>query len=365
MLKLNKKVVILISVAVAIAIVIGIVKSCSVDNPVDYEYDVIGVGPVEKTVSVSGKLELYEEKIIKAEIPGKISGVYADFNSKISKGKLLVRINAPEVEEAYQSYVDTYRITQMDLQTWEQKYKTTKRLYDEGLTSKSEFQTVKLNYNTKLANFRQVQNTFEERKKNLTNRSVYSDVSGVVVQKWAELDKKIAPGTPLFQIAPTMKKMKLIIHIDEADIGYIKTGQKVSFTVTAYPDKVFSGSIEQVRLSPVNKAGVVTYQSLVICDNPEELLRPGMTATAIVNVEKKESVLRVPNQALVVAPKEKPVKPGQKFIWLFDSSIKDPIPMKRVEVKIGLVGDFYTEIKFGEVKKDQKVLVGIHNKLLN
>lgn len=364
MFKLNKKTVFILIVIIISAASFALFRSCSNNSPVAYEYDKVDSGTVEKTVSVSGKLGLYDQVIVRSAISGEISGVYSDFNARVKKGQLLLKIDSPAVDEAFRTYADTYRIAQMELESFRQKYKVTQQLYKEKLASKTELENARLAYQQKLANFRNVKNIYQERKENVKNKNMYSPISGIVIQKWVEEPMPVRAGTKMFLIAPTLKKMKLIINIDEADIGTVKTGQNVTFTVTAYPDKIFTGVIEQVRLNPVNNGGVVTYESVVICDNPEELLRPGMTATATVNVSKKENVLRVPNQALIVAPKEKQIKPGQKFVWVFDSSINDVIPMKRVEVKIGLVGDYYTEIIYGPLKENDQILVGIHNKIL-
>jgi HlyD family secretion protein len=141
----------------------------------------------------------------------------------------------------------------------------------------------------------------------------------------------------------------------------------VNFSVSAYPDKVFSGTIMQVRMNPVLVAlgpssKIVTYESLVECDNSNVLLRPGMTVTALVNIAKKSGVIRVPNAAFMISPIPVDSSIGKKYVWKKESLSLKSIPMRRIEVKTGIIGDDYTEVTGSDLKEGDEILVGMHNK---
>ena len=168
----------------------------------------------------------------------------------------------------------------------------------------------------------------------------------------------IAVSTPLVLLAPNLSRMILTISIDESDIGYIKPNQQVVFSVSAFPDKKFSGTIYQVRINPVKAGGIVTYQALVLCDNSGLLLRPGMTATATVIVEEKKDTLMVLSQALIVSPEDVPnVNSTKKIVWKKTGAISGK-SYKGVEIQTGLQGDMYTEVISG-LKENDQVLVRI------
>jgi len=146
--------------------------------------------------------------------------------------------------------------------------------------------------------------------------------------------------------------MTLIISIDESDIGSIKNGQPVYFSVSAFPDKKFYGSISQVRINPVKTGGLVTYQALVVCSNDEAMLKPGMTVTATVIIDERKSVLAVSNQAFMVNPDGSAASGAEKFLWKRDGVLGSQ-SYKRIKVKTGLMGDMFTEITQGVSETDE------------
>ncbi|MBN1501475.1 MAG: efflux RND transporter periplasmic adaptor subunit [Spirochaetes bacterium] len=355
----SRKSVLFLAAAIAVIIIL-VIRGCNKESKISYEYGDVDRGAVEKTISVSGKLELYDSIIVKSEIPGEIIENNVVYNDKVSKGQLLLRIKSDAVDDAYNSYKSTYTVAKNDLDNYRQFLKIQKKLYDELLISKKEYDEVRLTYDRKYSTYEDVLEQYNNRAENVKKKNVYSPVSGIVIQSYIEEKSEVAGNTPLFLISTTLKKMKLTINIDEADIGFIKNGQKLTFTVSAYPDNVFSGEIKQVRMNPTAKQSVVTYEALVECENNDELLRPGMTVTATVDVNKKENVLRVQNQALLVSPVDKSIKPGEKFVWVYDKKSGKELPMREVPVVTGLYGDTYTEIVSGELSEKDKVLIGIH-----
>jgi HlyD family secretion protein len=177
---------------------------------------------------------------------------------------------------------------------------------------------------------------------------------------YREKNQPVGVNTPLFLLAEGLNKMVLTINIDESDIGYIKVGQQVIFTVSAFPEKRFTGKIQQVRINPVKSGSLVSYQSIVICDNDELLLKPGMTATATVVIDEKKDVIRVLNQAFMVTPDDEDISGSSKGkIWIKSGVVGKPY--KGIEVKTGLSGDLYTEIISG-LSGNEEVLIRIKGK---
>lgn len=361
----KKLLIILIIISIVVVLILG-VRGCSGKVNIVYDYDKVTIGSIKKTISVSGKLELYDRYIVKSKIKGVVNSYYVDFNDKVKKGKLLATIDSESTDNAIFSFTQTYKNVKLDLESSREYLKNKQNLYNENLISKKELDAAKISYKKALSNFKQSDLKYKNLLEKQKEKKVYSPVSGVVIQRWADLRKNVGNGTALFLISPTMTKMKLIINIDESDIGLVKAGQSVDFTVSAYPENTFTGIIKQVRMNPVQRGSIVTYESLVICDNKDELLRPGMTVTATVNIDKIDRALRVPNQAFVVSPIDKEIKAGKKYIWKKDKLSVSSIPMKQYEVEIGLVGDYFTEIKKvikGTLKEGDEILIGTHKRL--
>jgi HlyD family secretion protein len=366
---LSKKRVVYLSIFIGILMLFFWIRTCSGKVNIVYDYDSVSKGSVKKTISVSGKLGLYDEYTVRSVISGEIIHLEVDFNDKVKKGQLLAKLSSPSTDDAITSYLETYKGAKLDLESSREYLQSKRNLYNENLISKKDLETAQIRYKKSLSAFNLTKIKYGHLVEASRKKRVYSPISGMVMQRWADLRKSVTPGAPLFIIAPTLKKMKLVINIDESDIGIVKEGQTVDFYVSAYPEKTFGGAITQVRMNPIQRGSIVTYESLVICDNKDELLRPGMTATATVNIfetDRQNHVLRVPNQAFIVSPVDMEVKPGKKYIWIKTRVTLKKIPMKRYEVITGVIGDNYTEIKKvvnGKIKPGDKVLIGMHEAL--
>ena len=232
------------------------------------------------------------------------------------------------------------------------------------MITQKEMDAAERGYKRVQMNYSQAKTNYSVAVENQRNRWVYAPVSGIIVKRLIERNNPVAPATELFYIADNLKKMQLIINVDESDVGFVKNGQQVEFTVSAFPDKTFRGKIDQLRMTPVTKNGIVTYESLVVCDNSELLLRPGMTATAMLVVDSRKNVLRVQTQALSVAPIDIEAEEGKRYLWKKVRATAKDIPVKRYEVRIGLVGDNYAEvIASPDIQEGDKILISAHKKI--
>lgn len=360
MQKIKKKYFLILLIVIPVIIIAF--KYCSTNKAVVYEYAKVSSGEVSKTIAVQGKLDLYESFLVSSQVQGSVVGVYANFNDIVSKGEKLASIESSVTDQKVFSYAETHRKAKYELESQREFLESKRNLYSESLISKKELDLAQRSYNLALANYDYVKITYETILEEQRSKIVFSPTGGIVIQVWAELRKPVNRGTPLFLIAPTLKKMKLIIDVDESDVGKVSKGQQVEFSVSAYPDEKFYGTIEQVRMNPKNVNQIVTYESLVICDNSKDLLRPGMTASAVVKIDRRDSVLRVPNQAFSVNPEKSTPEPGVRYLWVKRSISTGSKPIKRVKVVTGVEGDFFTEVMSGSLKAGDEVLIGFYQK---
>ncbi len=356
---LNKKVLVLIALVIIAVVVASAYKSCSEEKGVSYRFAPVELGDVQRTVNVNGSLELFSVDLIRSEVEGQVSKIHKDYNEYVVAGDLLLEIFSESIVESYEQYVDTYRFARIDLQNSRDLFLTKKKLFEEELISSSEYENSRLSYQKEISSFKRVEKTYLEKKELLDSRMVRAVNAGLIIDCPIKVGDDVATRTLLYRIAPTMEKMILTINIDESDVGIVKKGQKVTFTVSAYPEDIFHGEIDQVTMNPTTIDSIVTYQTTAIVNNKNNSLKPGMTAAATIHVASAKNVLRVPNQAFMVTPQEIETKPGEKVLWKKISSAVDQIPVTPVHIKTGVAGDTYTEIITDKIKKGDEILTGI------
>lgn len=291
-------------------------------NTPSYATAEITRGDIVVTVSATGTLEPTNEVEVGSEISGTIESVYADFNSHVKKGQLLVRLDTTKLEaqvtqakaslEAAKANVLQMKATEKEALL---KLNQIKKLYEvtEGRSpSRTEVDAAEAAYERALANtasarasVTQAEATLEGYETDMSKAEIHSPVDGMVLDKSIEEGQTVAASLEapvLFTIAEDLKQMELHVYVDEADIGQVTQGQKASFTVDAYPDRTFEGTIIQARYGSETVDNVVTYETIIKVDNSDMFLRPGMTATADITVREINNVLMVPNAALRYAP---------------------------------------------------------------
>jgi HlyD family secretion protein len=343
-------------------------KGCAKDSNISYQYEKITLGDVTKSISASGRLDLFDAVLVTAGINGTVSKLIADYNDYVKAGDLIAVLDSLEVDMNLNNYTETYKRAQLELESVKEVYESKKNLLEEKLVSQREFDESRRAYERSQTIFNQTKMQYETFLGAVSAKKVFAPASGIILQRGVENKQPVTIGTMIYTIAPNLRKLKLIINIDESDIGFVKNGLAVSFSVSAFPDKIFYGTITQVRMNPVliqtgnSSVKIVTYESLVECDNSNLLLRPGMTVSAMVNIETHKNVLRAPNAAFLTAPVPDDSEPGKKFVWKRDRHSSRAIPMDKIEVTTGVVGDDFSEIAGGDIKVNDEVLVGIRKK---
>ena len=351
----------IISIAVIAAFIIIIViifKSCGKNGDKVFIYEKATAGEVKKTISVTGELDIMDPAVILSKTAGVIENIYTDFNQNVSKGELLIKLEGSTIEQKIMKAQGTVDTVKFEIKSAERELEGKKNLYKDNLISKKAMEQAEIEYNAVLNKYKQVKLDYDVALQERNFTRIHSPISGIAIAVYVKKNSPIGISTPLILLAPTLSKMMLTISIDESDIGNIKKGQQVIFSVSAFPDKKFNGIINQVRMNPVKSGGLVTYQALVLCENSELLLKPGMTATATVVIDQKADVLRVLNQAFIISPEtDSDSENGKKYIWK-KTGIGTGKSYKKIEVKTGLAGDMHTEIVDG-IKAGDEVMIKI------
>lgn len=360
-----KKIILAAVIAGLIFFIYSFLKGCGENIGTVYRYEPVSRGEIKKTVSVSGKIEVLNSYFVLSKMDGIVNRVYVDFNDRVKKGQLLATMDSSEIDRKILKVEAEQERMELELLAAKNELNAKKELLLDNLISKKAVELAELNYMKAESQLNQVRLEHKIIKKSLSNTRITSPSSGIVISREIEANVPVNQNKVLFIIAEDLKEMRLILHVDESDIGFIKKGQEVKFTVSAFPEKIFKGAITQVRLNPVTRSDgqIVSYQSLVTCDNSELLLKPGMTATATVIVYNKQNALRAPNEAFIVSPVEIEEETGKKYLWKKKPLSIDTMPLERVEVETGVMGDYFTEIISGDIKEGDEILVSIEKKL--
>lgn len=367
---MNKKI-ILIS-ALTIILIFPIISITKVQNKPKYELKKVESREIIETVEASGIINPVKTVSIGSQVSGMIKEIYVDFNSQVKKGELLAQIDPSlfqaQVDQARgtlnsskANYAQTKSIVAYDAVT----YKRYKEMYKQHYISKNDLDQIDSTYKADSAKLRSMAALIKQNeaslRNNLTNlrySRIISPVNGVVVSRAVDVGQTVAASfqTPtLFTVAQDLTKMQIEVSVSEADIGKVKVGQIVNYTLDGYPNDTFKGKVTQVRISPTTVSNVVTYTVIVSVGNDDGKLKPGMTANVSIITNKKEHAICIDNAAMRFTPKE--ITKGKKFkeqgIWLL---IKNK--PTRVNIKTGITDSDYTQIISNEIKEGDEVIIG-------
>ncbi len=346
-----------IAIVLAAVLIVIIIKSCGGKGERIYVYEKAVRADVIRTITVTGELDVMDPVTIMCKSTGVIEGIYTDFNQNVSRGQLLIKLDSIGIEQKVMKAASLIESSKLEVESAKRELEGKKNLYKDNLISKRAMEQAEIEYSVVLSRYKQVKIDYDMAVKEREYTRIYSPISGVVIAVYKKKDDPVAVNVPLILLAPSLKKMVLMISIDESDIGSIKKGQNVQFGVSAYPDKKFKGTINQVRINPVKTGGLVSYQAMVICENEELLLKPGMTVTATVVIDERKGVVAVSNLAFMINPDGSEADGAAKFLWKKNGGLVGQEYIK-TDVKIGLIGDMYTEIIEG-VREDEEVMTKI------
>jgi HlyD family secretion protein len=260
---------------------------------------------LKSTVSATGKLNAVRTVQVGTQVSGQIAEIFVDFNDKVKKGQLLARIDPKLQEQAVQDAQAQLERAQAQLAQAQDEYTRNKQLFDARVITPVEFGATKANFSVQQAGVKSAAIALDRAKQNLAYTSIYAPIDGVIVERNVDVGQTVAASLSapqLFLIANDLSEMQILASVDESDIGAIKEGQPVQFTVQSYPNQTFNGRVQQVRLQSTLLDNVVNYTAVVNLPNADGRLLPGMTATVQFLTATADNVLTVPNAALRIRP---------------------------------------------------------------
>lgn len=266
-------------------------------------------GDVSSFITATGNIEPVTEVEVGTQVSGIIDKIYVDYNSEVEKGQLIAEMDKITLMSDLQSSQANFNGSKANFEFQEKTYNRNKALHEKQLISDTDFEQSEYNYLNAKAQYEQSKANLAKAQRNLSYATIYSPIDGVVINKAVEEGQTVAAGfnTPtLFNIAADLTQMRVIADVDEADIGGITEGLRASFTVDAYPDEVFEGTVAQVRLgeksSSTTTSSVVTYEVVITAPNPDLKLKPRLTANVTIYKQEKKDVVVVPSRALRFTP---------------------------------------------------------------
>lgn len=331
---------------------------------------------IEEVVEASGTINPVNTVSVGSTVSGLMMEVFVDFNSEVKAGQLIAKMDTSLFDancekakgtliSAKADYAKQKAITDNSLKT----YNRCKNLVARNFMAKSELDAAEADYLSSVAlldaaqaKISQAQADYDYNTRQRSFAYIKSPVDGVVVTRAVDPGQPVAASfqaPELFTVAKDLKEMQIEVSVSEADIGKIKEGQEVDYTLDGYPDEVFQGKVTQVRISPTTVSNVVTYTVVVGVDNEKLILKPGMTANVSIIITKQVDALCVSNSAFKYVPKVKGEvqRYENQGVWILQG--KTPI---RVEVETGASDDNYTEILKGDVREGDNIVVGLRGK---
>lgn len=314
-------------------------------------------GDVSEAVTATGTIEPVTQVEVGTQVSGIIDKLYADYNSIVTKGQLIAEMDKITLQSELTSQQATYDGAKAEYEYQEKNYLRNKALHEKQLISDTEFEESTYNYAKAKSAFESSEANLAKAKRNLAYATITSPIDGVVISRAVEEGQTVAAGfeTPtLFTIAADLTQMQVIADVDEADIGEVKEGQRVSFTVDAYPNDTFEGTVTQVRLEATEESNVVTYEVVISAHNPDLKLKPGLTANITIYIAERRNVVNIPVKALRFMPdpvddstpipegtlqQDTPVNDSLKIVWIQEGTTWNPR-----QVKVGMDNGVNIEI---------------------
>lgn len=303
-----------IAAILVIALIVIIIKSK--DAPA-YNFRTMEIkrGNINLTVTATGQLSAVTTVDVGTQVSGTIVKLNADFNSKVYKGEVIAVLDTTTLYANVEDNVANLNHIDAQIIAAKSNYETEKSLYNKKLDSQTNYDLALSNYKALLAQKQQAEADLQKARINLRYATIKAPINGIVISRNVDVGQTVAASLAaptLFTIANDLKNMQVQADVDEADIGKVKVGQDVTFTVDAYPDKTFHGVVSQVRLAPQEIQNVVNYIVIINVSNDKLLLMPGMTATVSIDVAHQNSVLEVPDIAFYFQPSQNMI--AQSFI---------------------------------------------------
>lgn len=358
------KIWIAVIVIVVIAVAAWALSGGKKEEKINFKEEAVNTETLQNSVTATGTIEAVTSVTVGTQVSGIVNKLYVDYNSQVKKGQviaeldktnLLSELNTAKANLASATSNLSYQVANMN------RYQT---LYKKGLVSADEYENALLTYRQAKEQVASSKENVQKAQTNLGYATITSPIDGTVISKSVEEGQTVAASfnTPeLFTIAKDLTNMQVVADVDEADIGGVKEGDRVTFTVDAYPDDTFEGTVKQVRLEATTTNNVVTYEVVISAPNADLKLKPGLTANVTIYTQERSGVLAVANKALRFTPTKETVGKDMKIVdckgknkvWTLSDKTLTAHP-----VTIGQTDGVHTEIIKG-IRKGQKIVTEI------
>lgn len=367
-----------VGVVLVIAVAAYLLSGGKKKEEVNFKTEKVAKVNILNSVTATGSIEPVNEVTVGTQVSGIVSKIYVDYNSVVKKGQVIAELDKSNLMSQLNSAKSqlsqaqaSLRSAQSDLDYQKANFNRYKTLYQKGLISANDYESARLSYQTSVQTVASrkdqvvaAQEEVSRAQTNLSYATITSPIDGIVVNKSVEEGQTVNANmsTPdLFTIAQDLTNMQVVADVDEADIGDVKKGERVTFTVDAYPNDTFEGTVTQVRLEATTTNNVVTYEVVISAPNADLKLKPGLTASVVIYTQESNGVLSVPSKALRYTPAKETVG-GRKIqdvsnaknkVWTLEGNT-----LMAHRVNIGITDGTHTQVLSG-IKEGQKVITGV------
>lgn len=353
-------------VAAVVIVAVAVIATCSrgkKNNEVEFEMGKVAPANLQNSITATGSIEPVTSVTVGTQVSGIVSKLYVDYNSVVKKGQVIAELDKTNLTSELNTAKANLASMQSTLSYQTANFKRNQTLYKKGLISANEFEEAQLAYRQAKENVATARENVRKAQTNLGYATITSPIDGIVLSKSVEEGQTVAASfsTPeLFTIAQDLTNMQVVADVDEADIADVKVGERVSFTVDAYPTETFSGTVKQVRQEATTTNNVVTYEVVISAPNADMKLKPGLTANVTIFTSELDGVLSIPSKALRYSPEKETVGKrkivdcnGKNKVWTLEGN-----QVVAHAVKIGMTDGTHTQI-LGGIAAGKQIITGI------
>ena len=357
----NKKVWIAVAAVAVIGLIVWMLMGNKKEEKVNFSTEKVTKTDIQTSVTATGTIEPVTSVTVGTQVSGIVAHLYVDYNSEVKKGQVIAELDKTNLISELNTAKANLNSQQSNLNYQKSNFTRYQTLYSKGLVSANDFENARLSYQQAQQQVNTARESVRRAQTNLGYATITSPIDGVVLSKSVEEGQTVAASfnTPeLFTIAQDLTNMQVIADIDEADIGDVKVGQRVTFTVDAFPEDTFQGSVKKVRQQPTTESNVVTYEVVISAPNGDLKLKPGLTANVTIFTMEHNGVLSVSNKALRFTPNEALLQKDQTIedvnaphkLWTLEGNV-----FKAHRVETGATNGTLTEI-LGGIEEGKVVL---------
>ena len=358
------KIWIAVVVIVIVAVAAWAMSGGKKEEDINFKEEKVALKTLQNSVTATGTIEAVTSVTVGTQVSGIVNKLYVDYNSQVKKGQVIAELDKTNLLSELNTAKANLASAQSSLNYQAANMERYKTLYKKGLVSADEYENALLTYRQAKEQVASSKENVQRAQTNLGYATITSPIDGTVISKSVEEGQTVAASfnTPeLFTIAKDLTNMQVVANVDEADIGGVKEGNRVTFTVDAYPDDTFEGTVKQVRLEATTTNNVVTYEVVISAPNADLKLKPGLTANVTIYTQERSGVLAVANKALRFTPTKETVGKemkivdckGKNKVWTLNDKTLTAHP-----VTIGQTDGINTEITKG-LKQGDKIVTGI------